>query len=177
MAVSGEYAYVVGEDTALTVVDVSDPANPHPIGEFQTFGWAQAVQVVQGRVFIAGEYTGLEVFNVDAPTNPMPVAQYPMGTGDDAGWDLDVIGNFACLARGASGLLVFSIYEPPRIRAFTRIGNELRIDWDGTPGLKLQRSASLQNPDWTDVPDSDGQGHVRLPLGADSEFFRLITGP
>jgi hypothetical protein len=174
VAVAGDYAYVVGAETTLTVVDVSNPVNPSPVGRFHVYGWAQSVQVVQGRVFTAGEFTGLEVFNVDAPTDPLLIAQHPLGTGEDEGWDLDVIGNYACLARGHSGLLVFTIYEPSRINTVTRFENQLRIEWEGAPGLKLQRAASLVNGNWVDVPGSEGQSSTQLLMTGDSGFFRLL---
>jgi hypothetical protein len=152
---------------------VSDPNHPVPVANFSTNGWAEAIQLVGNYAFLAGEFLGLLVMDVSNPTNPVRVAHYPLGTGEDAAWDVHVVGNHAYLARGASGLLVFEISGPP-IRSITRNGNQIVLSWDGAPGRKLQRTSSLTNPAWTDVPASEGQSSIELPLGSGNEFFRLV---
>ena len=46
--VSGDYAYIANWDSLL-VVDVSDPANPNPIGSYSTSKDARDV-------FVSGDY-------------------------------------------------------------------------------------------------------------------------
>jgi subtilisin-like proprotein convertase family protein len=64
----------------------------------------------------------------------------------------------------------------PSINSIVCAGDHVSLQWDGVPGRRLQRSSSLTNPDWTDVPDSEGQSAIQLPLGGGNQFFRL-TGP
>lgn len=80
VAASGQFAYVVGEDVALTVVKVSDPGNPLSIAQHDTFGWANAVQIVGNYAFLAGEHLGLLVLDVTNPAQPFRAAQYSYGT-------------------------------------------------------------------------------------------------
>jgi len=49
----------------------------------------------------------------------------------------------------------------------------LVLTWDFSPGFMLQRTASLSNPQWSEVPGSQGQTAVQLPLTNSNEFFRL----
>jgi hypothetical protein len=55
-----------------------------------------------------------------------------------------------------------------------RSGNQLRLTWNGGPGIKLQKSASLSNPAWQDVPDTDGKSSATLPLTDAAAYFRLF---
>jgi hypothetical protein len=76
-----------------------------------------------------------------------------------------------------SAIFDMGAYEhAPRfvIRTITRAGRQLTIQWAAAPSLKLQRTPSLTNPHWTDVPGSLGQGAATLPLGNGDEFFRLV---
>ena len=51
----------------------------------------------------------------------------------------------------------------------------LRLEWPATAlGSRLQRTASLTNPVWQDVPVSETATTVTLPLTNASEFFRLV---
>ncbi len=51
----------------------------------------------------------------------------------------------------------------------------LRLEWPATAlGAKLQRTSSLTNPAWQNVPGSETAITVTLPLGDLMEFFRLV---
>jgi hypothetical protein len=174
VALANHYAYVVGQETAMTVVDVSDPLNPVPTGAYRSAGWAQAVQVAGDQLFIAGESIGCAAIDARDPARPVLVGSYPLGTGEDDGWDLQVVGNHAYLARGFSGLLVFEITEVPFFQSVSRAGDKLVLSWKGTSGTKVQRTTSLTNPNWNDVQGSAGQSVLEVPLSNGSEFFRLL---
>jgi hypothetical protein len=176
VAVTGSHAYVVGEETALSSIDVSNPANPTPLGHFSTYGWAEAIHMLGNRAYIAGEYMGLAILDISDPAIPFRLAQYPLGTGEDEGWDVQVVGRYAYLARGFAGLLIFEITEKNAGLSIVRTGDQVRISWRGEPDLKLQRSAAFTNPDWQDVPGTTGTNNVQLPCGngPGSAFFRLM---
>jgi subtilisin-like proprotein convertase family protein len=61
----------------------------------------------------------------------------------------------------------------PRITSIVRAGDHILLRWDGAPGCKLQRSSSLANPMWSEVPGSEGQSGIPLLIGTGNEFFRL----
>src|SRR5206468_11737020 len=157
VAVMGSFAYVVGEAMPLTIVGAGRPEAPVIVKDFEATGWAESVQIVGQRAYLAGEYLGLLVLDVTNPFEPYRLAQYPYGTGQDEGWDLQVSGNHAYLARGSEGLIIFELGGQPPIESVTRSGQNLILKWTGAPGLRLQRTDSLTTPNWIDVPGSDGQ--------------------
>jgi len=53
--------------------------------------------------------------------------------------------------------------------------SDLRLEWPVTAlGSKLQRTTSLQNPLWQDVPGSETATSVTVPVANAAEFFRLV---
>jgi hypothetical protein len=61
----------------------------------------------------------------------------------------------------------------PSVPSITRVGDHVLLRWNGAPARKLQRSLSLANPNWTDVPGSEGRSSISLPIDTGNEFFRL----
>ena len=93
------------------------------------------------------------------------------GDEDDVG--LDIAGNHAYVAN-ISGLTILEITQLPYLRSVSRLGQKITLSWNGAPGLKLQRTTTLSNPVWTDVPSSGGQSSMEMPVGSGNEFFRLM---
>jgi hypothetical protein len=93
----------------------------------------------------------------------------------------DLDDNFRPLEGNGDGLAAFDLgaYEYVRVPAavdrvkFVRMGDHLILSWTAAPGLKLQRSVTLDGVSWADVPVSEGQSSVTLPLTGESGFFRL----
>jgi hypothetical protein len=174
VAVAGQFAYLVGQEPNLTVVDVTNPTTPLPVSVFDPippFGWSQAVQIVGHHAFLGRPDPGLMVVDVTNPADPFRLAEYRVGEEDES-CDVHVVGNYAYVARGSAGLLIFEIIGP-QITSVTRDGNRVALSWNSAPGLRLQRTASLIDPDWSDVPLAEGQSQATLPVGAENEFFRL----
>ncbi len=65
-----------------------------------------------------------------------------------------------------SSLLVF--------RSPDSSGNQIRLSWNGGPGVRLQKASTLNNPAWQDVPDTNGQSSVSLPATDAAAYFRLV---
>ena len=171
--VANGHAYIANDESALTVVNVSAETNWPVVAEFTTYGWAEAVQLRGDYAFLVGEFLGLTVLDVSDPADPAKVAQYPIGTGRDEGWDVHVVGNYAYVARGDLGLLIFQIDETRYFTSISRVGDKLTLRWNGTRALKLQHSASVSSTVWEDVPGSDGLSSMDLPIGNGNDFFRL----
>jgi CO/xanthine dehydrogenase Mo-binding subunit len=64
------------------------------------------------------------------------------------------------------------VLNPPE-----RLGDRIRLSWNGGPGIKLQKTVSLTSPAWEDVPNTEGQSTVALPVSDQTAFFRLIRSP
>jgi hypothetical protein len=61
-------------------------------------------------------------------------------------------------------------------------GNTLNLAWpESTNPFRLERSATLVNPDWEPVTNSPALNNrmrqVSLPIGSDRSFFRLRMPP
>lgn len=54
-----------------------------------------------------------------------------------------------------------------------RAQQQIQLNWNGGPGIKLQKTDSLQNPVWVDVPETEGKSSVSLPAVEGNAFFRL----
>ena len=50
---------------------------------------------------------------------------------------------------------------------------KLILQWAGKPGLRLQRTPSLDPPAWTNVPGTLGQSSTEVPNTGSQAFFRL----
>ena len=75
---------------------------------------------------------------------------------------------------------------PPRVLAMlqrssllvmsqpARVGDQIRLSWNGGPGIQLQKTTTLTQPVWQEVPNTDGQSSITLPASEISSCFRLI---
>jgi hypothetical protein len=61
-----------------------------------------------------------------------------------------------------------------QINSIVREGTVVTIAWDGAPGTKLQKATSLTNPNWQDVPGSDGASSVNEATSDPAAFYRLV---
>jgi hypothetical protein len=169
-SISGDYAYVANYNAGLEVLDISDRAAPVRLGGIDT-GYAHDARAAGDYVFVVGQ-PSVAVVSATDPANPMRVGSYDNG---EYSRGIEVVGNTAYVANGDGGLVILEISEYPSL-TLTRSSDKLTLSWNSAPGLKLQRATSLANPDWADVPGSEGQSHFECPLGNGSEFFRLF-GP
>ena len=48
------------------------------------------------------------------------------------------------------------------------------LSWNGGIRTRVQKSTSLKNPVWEDVPGTEGRSTIELPKTGDAAFFRLI---
>ena len=170
--VVGGLVYSAGED-GLHILDVNDPANPVRVGGLNDLPFDYAFRV-SGHYACAAFWSSLartfllSVFDVSDPTNLARVATSEIFAWPDA---VQIVGHHMYLA--GETLLVYEIRELPVIRA-SRSGGTLVLTWDDAPGFILQRNASLSDPDWSDVPGSEGQTRIERPFSNDCEFFRLV---
>jgi nicotinate dehydrogenase subunit B len=59
--------------------------------------------------------------------------------------------------------------QPP-----VRVGDQVRVSWNGGPGIKLQKCAHMPPTGWQDVAGTEGQTSITLPLSDQSAYFRVI---
>jgi hypothetical protein len=62
---------------------------------------------------------------------------------------------------------------PPDLNPPECSGGQMRLSWVNRPGLKLQRTANLENPIWEEIPLALDQCSANVPIDSGKAFFRL----
>lgn len=168
--VVGNLAYSAGNN-GLHVLDISNPSQPVSIGD--NFCLPIEGFHVSGHYAFAAVYHSLlntcflHIADASDPSN-LVVA------GLKENWcsgRMQVVGDLIYLA--ANPVLVYEISDRPAITSLSINTESLFLIWDFAPGFVLQRTASLTNPQWSDVPDSEGQTGLQLQITNGIGFFRL----
>jgi len=184
VAVAGGQAYVAAGTSGLLIWDIRDPAQAKLIGTWQG-------DCIVGRVSLSGSYAFLtggvcsedtvrravRVIDVEDSASPVRVG----GLDGIGAHGLTRSGDYLYVADEHEGLQVIEVTEPP---AFTRqsvANKDLSLSWNqAAKGFTLQRTTSLPEAAWEDVPNSETTNKLLLPLVNSSEFFRLrlqMAGP
>lgn len=90
-----------------------------------------------------------------------------------------------CIAHAGTdswyfGIDDFGLYSipvdsaPPQIQNVSLAGSQVVITWTGATGVRMQRSPTLENPDWQDVPNTGGASTLVVPATGASGYFRLV---
>ena len=163
-------AYSSGNN-GVNVLDVSDPAHPAQIGNnfcLPAQGFHVSGQYAYAMTWVSGANTFLlRVLDASDPTRLVTV-------GGKENWGstrLQVVDRW--VYRAGIPLLVYEISAQPVIESLSIAGGMLVLTWENAPGFVLQRTSSLSEPHWSNVPGSESASRVELPLGNGNEFFRL----
>jgi hypothetical protein len=108
--------YVADGGAGLTILSLSDPAEPQLLGNCPTPGWASAVALSNfnsGYAFVACLDSSLRIIDVSNASDPTLVAGIRLSS---RAWDIDVSGSFAYVAT-EDDLTILRIENPllPRI--------------------------------------------------------------
>jgi len=104
----------------LHILDVSDPAQPRPLGRYRSQVNPWRVFLTKDLAYLAGQSSldegSLQILDVSNPSSPTLRGSYPMR---GMAWDVCVSGNLAYVPNG-SGLLILDVSDPssPTLRAF-----------------------------------------------------------
>jgi hypothetical protein len=112
IALAGAHAYAASGGEGLVVVDVSDPAQPKRLGGFDTLQTPEGMPVKPPYV-LQGTYgystaDGLEILDVSDSSQPRRIGGYH----NDEAKAVAALGNYACLAAGGDGVLVYDVTTP-----------------------------------------------------------------
>jgi hypothetical protein len=112
VAVAGDHAFVADGPLGMTVLDVSDAANPVPVASWLTATGTSAIAVADGIVYLArGPSAGaFEILDVSDPTAPALLGTVMLPVAVDA---MAISGARAWLAsRSNQGLQVVDVSDP-----------------------------------------------------------------
>ncbi len=107
--VVGNICYVAAGNEGLLVIDVSDPANPIWVGQYNTSHFCHSVDVQGNYAYLADWSGGLKVVDITDPTNPSFVDNLGL-PGDSKSVAVD--GNVAYVAVYQDGLCVVDVSNP-----------------------------------------------------------------
>lgn len=183
LAVVENRAYVTANEAGLFILDVSDPAHPRLLGQFDTPGRARDVRVVGGTAYVADGASGLLILDVQDPTQPVLLGS--MAT--DFAQTLRVRGSVAYLVDPHSGLNLIDIRQPSQPRRLSVVpitsASDVEIRDDGIAvalGVFGLTTLDVRNPSEPIVlghaasvflAESNGsgvhvQGHLAYVVGA-----------
>jgi hypothetical protein len=168
--VVGTHAYSAGEN-GLHVLDISDPRHPTSIDDNFCFP-IQSLLVSDGFVYatIWSSWANTFILSVLDARDPTKLT----GVGWKANWDSRVFGVASNLVYLATNpLSVYEIIDRPSITSFSINTDSLILTWESAPGFVLQRTTSMVDPVWSNVPGSEGNTSISLPITGPQEFFRV----
>ncbi|MBF0245035.1 MAG: hypothetical protein HQL31_07155, partial [Planctomycetes bacterium] len=110
VAISGQYAYIVGDQFGLQIIDISDPTQPSMVGAYETAGDDAFSVTINGNYAYVGDGgDGLQIIDITDPAHPTLAGSY-----DTSGFSYGVAinGNYAYVADDTAGLQVIDISAP-----------------------------------------------------------------
>ena len=99
-------AYLIVGVKGLSIVDLSEPADPREVGSNSTRGYAQAIALYESFALVANRGDGLTIIDVSDPTRPVET-----GYLDTPGWaqDVAVEGDVGVIADQRAGIHVIRL--------------------------------------------------------------------
>lgn len=188
--VRGNYAYL-GEGSSLVVLDISNIAQPTPVGRINCPGMVNGIALNGNFVYVAADDAGLQAIDISIPTAPA-IRSY-FHTGGVAN-KVVISNNRAFVADGHKGLQIIDVSNPhvlTRIGAFDTPNNALDVTFltgqsgtfavvaDGgdiriinvTNIANLSLASSISVGGWVDTVASAGD-HI---FTVNSDDFSLIS--
>ena len=74
--ISGHHAFVAAGLGGLSILDISDPANPKRVGGWKTLGWVPDVAVADQYAYIIDVQFGLRILDVAEPSHAVPIGEF-----------------------------------------------------------------------------------------------------
>lgn len=74
--VSGHHAFVAAGLGGLSILDISDPANPKRVGGWKASGWVPDVAVADQYAYIIDVQFGLRILDVAEPSHPVLIGEF-----------------------------------------------------------------------------------------------------
>jgi hypothetical protein len=112
----GHYAFVVSEQTGLSVVDVDTPTQPKLVGQSapSDLNGARAIELQMRYAFVV-DRTGMKVFDITHPEQPRLVPEATVALADAR--NITVSRTFAYVAAGSQGMAIIDVQNPERPKA------------------------------------------------------------
>ncbi len=191
VAVRGNYAYVAAGTDGLQIFDISDTQKPHKVSEYDSDGFASAVDLSGGYAYLADGRTyerdrgivggSLTIIDIRDPHNPILAGQFHT-SGSPA--DVIVRDGYAYLADGTgddeswvgAGLIVLDVGTVSEIRfvaSSETIGSARALEIDGD-WLYLADANTLRHQGCGSYGvDKPGEGLIVFGISDPNDLQRL----
>jgi len=182
VAVDGNYAYVTGDPVAnvgwLTIVDISNPANPFEAADDRIASDVDGVAVEGDHCFVAAD-SGVYIYYVSDPTDPSVPRRFGLPYGID-GRGVDGQGSYAYVAAGSGGLYIINRsarqigqYNTPGYARGVAVAGNYAYVADGSSGLRVIEVADRYNPTEVGFYDTDGYAY---DVAVDGDYIYVADG-
>jgi len=102
-------AWLARGEAGVSVLNVTDPASPSLLGNYDTPGLAVAVRLAGNLACVADRFGGLKILSVANPASPVLLGTYAT---PDWAQDVAVVGNTAYIAASGAGLQIVDLSKP-----------------------------------------------------------------
>src|SRR3989339_217733 len=161
--VVGNYAYVAAAGV-LSIIDISDKANPRQAGVLTGMDNAIDIFISSGYAYVADDSFGLRIIDITDPTNPT-AADFLDTPGSANG--VCAVGNYAYVADYYSGLRIINIATPaypaeegfldtPGAAQGVYVVDNYAYIADDTSGLRIINITDPSNPTAAGFLDTSG---------------------
>jgi hypothetical protein len=174
VAIAGDYAFVAGVDSGLSVFDISNPESPVYVTTPDPFS-AYGVVVDGDYAYAVGEVDFMVVFDISDPSAPTSVGGYDTG---GYSYGIDVDGDVVYVAVIDSGLVAIDVTDPTnpqKLWTYRSPGAEFgSVDAEGIVVYATDFNGGLEAIDLSDPSGPQGLDYVDLP----GDPFRVeVDGP
>jgi hypothetical protein len=174
VAVDRGFAFVV-DDSALWIVDVSDPKNPKPVTELA--GSYSGITIQGAYAYLTHPELGLEVIDIRDPRQPVRVG----GNSAFSGRSIASAPDFLWISIGTNGLVSLQPFHPVRLELSTdqpAVSSHVRLSGPAKVPFRLQRSQNLTQ--WEDfisltLGTSPVELEDSLELTEPSRYYRAVS--
>lgn len=148
--VSGSVAGCAALGSGLDLFDISDPANPTLLSNFDTTGGGVGVFLSDTTAYVADGNAGLQIIDITNPAAPSLLGTYDTKGGSQK---VQVIGATAYIADSSGGLRIVDVSNPEAptlLGVYDTEGDVLNLFVSGTTALIIKRSTGLELIDISD---------------------------
>jgi hypothetical protein len=169
----GNRLYLAQTAGGLGIYDVSNPAQPVRLGDYDTAGYARGLHVVGSIAYVADEADGLEILDVSNPASPQRLGGY-----DTPGLavGVQVVGDLAYVADSSSGLEIINVANPaapslvgqldtPGLARTLEVHGSLVYVADGEAGLQIIDVSDPASPQIVGTLDTAGNAQDVTVIG------------
>jgi hypothetical protein len=112
VVLKGEYAYCAASGGGLDIIDISNPASPIKVGNYETPGNALRVYVRGDYAYVADYQGGLQIIDISEPSKPVSVLPPNFVQFGEDTKDVCVRRDYAYVADSSRGLLIIDVSNP-----------------------------------------------------------------